>query len=153
MTPISFTVRDLELVNTGNSRTHWGAKQRRAKAERAAVRHAACQVAPLYLPPGQYTKQNPAWLHLRWKTPPAPPLKVTLTRVVGYRGRFFDDDGLVASMKAVRDSVAQLLGCDDGPKSGIAWAYEQRRSGGPWLVQIDIDSIAADVTAEEGGIA
>ena len=48
---------------------------------------------------------------------------ITLTRVAP---RAFDDDGLAASLKSIRDSLAQCLGVSDGPK-GPQWIYRQRR--------------------------
>ncbi len=53
-------------------------------------------------------------------------LVITLTRV--YVGHYaLDDDNLRATFKHVRDGIADWLGVDDSPRSGIEWRYEQMR--------------------------
>jgi hypothetical protein len=49
---------------------------------------------------------------------------ITLTRI---SPKPFDDDGLAAACKGIRDGIADALGRDDGPKSGLTWKYEQKR--------------------------
>ena len=95
-------VLHIRVQNALNNREHWRKRAARAKAERAHVN-----------------------AHLRsWLDHTDAPLVVTLTRIAP---RPFDDDGLAASFKAIRDEVASLLGRDDNPKAGIAWRYEQAR--------------------------
>jgi hypothetical protein len=50
------------------------------------------------------------------------PCRVTLTR---YGAKKMDDDNLVNSFKAVRDSVAKKLGIDDGDRNNVQWIYDQ----------------------------
>ncbi len=55
------------------------------------------------------------------------PISITLTRVFVGHGRSLDDDNLRATFKHVRDGIADWLGVDDSPRSGIEWRYEQKR--------------------------
>lgn len=64
-----------------------------------------------------------AW-ELQGNTKPEPPLCVTITREAP---RPMDDDGNVASAKAVRDQVAAWLGYDDGD-ARIQWRYAQSKA-------------------------
>ena len=41
--------------------------------------------------------------------------------------RAFDDDGLKASLKSIRDGMADEWGVDDGPKSRVLFIPDQRR--------------------------
>lgn len=63
------------------------------------------------------------------------PLVVHLERHAPSSG--LDDDGLQASLKSVRDQVAEELGVDDRDPR-VRWTYGQRRS--PWGVLITIRS-------------
>ena len=64
---------------------------------------------------------------------------VTLTRIAP---RTMDSDNLAASLKAVRDGVADALGIDDGD-ARLTWAYAQER--GPnsryFAVRVRIESV------------
>lgn len=96
----------LRLVSEANrpSSEHWGAKRRRAASQQQAV--------------GLVLRQP-----LRHALRDAPGgLTVTLTRLVGPRGRVMDDDNHVRALKAVRDAVALCLGCDDADPR-VTWAY------------------------------
>ncbi len=64
------------------------------------------------------------------------PVVVTITRVAPAE---LDDDNLASAAKAVRDGVADALGCDDGAKTWVAWRYEQRKAPGLYEVRIAID--------------
>lgn len=94
------------LTSEQNAREHWGATAKRTKVQRDAVGFAV------------------AWFHdraiERWN--------VHLVRLIGPRGRLFDDDGVVASCKHVRDGVADGLGVDDGDRDRLRFTYDQERS-------------------------
>lgn len=143
MTSISFAVQGLRLVNALNAREDWRARHRRVRAERVAVFRAAPGESDAFL----VERTCGSKLRIQWLTRPEPPLVCSLTRVYPPRGKEMDTDGLAASFKAVRDAVAELLGVDDNPKSGVTWEYHQIR-GSAWAVVIDIDSVAADAAAE-----
>jgi hypothetical protein len=55
---------------------------------------------------------------------PGEPYVVTLTRV---SAGSMDDDGLAASMKGVRDGIAEALGIDDGERARLLFRYRQRK--------------------------
>jgi len=111
MTHVDVTI-SLDTYNTANSREHWGTRARNARRQRAAV--------------GK----------VLWAKPmPRGPWVVTLTRIAD---RLLDTDGLTSSLKAVRDAVADRLGCDDGPRAPVTWCYAQAR--GPRSVRIEIAS-------------
>jgi hypothetical protein len=113
---IDVTIQNLRTVNTQNVREHWAKRAARAKQHRTQ-----------------------AWAELR-AADTAPrllgPVVVTLTRIAP---RKMDDDGAIASLKAVRDGVADWLGVDDGSHL-ITWRYAQRK-GAPkqHAVQIEVD--------------
>lgn len=71
------------------------------------------------------------WKQRAWSFP----VLVTLTRISPHHQEL-DDDNLYASLKAVRDQVAEELGVDDGDKSRIRFEPKQER--GPWGVRITI---------------
>ena len=110
------TIDGLRLVNPLNNRKHWRTVSKRGRDEKAAVA-----------------------LALRGRTPPALPVVVTIARVG--RGTM-DGDGLQASAKHVRDSVAAWLGCDDGDPR-VTWLYEQTR--GPVGVRLTAEPRVAQV--------
>lgn len=87
---------------------HWGARSRKVKAERIA----AFMGTPRY--------------HV--------PCVVTITRV---SPGTLDDDNLRGSLKAVRDGIADRLGCDDRDPR-IVWEYGQERHKG-YGVRIKIE--------------
>lgn len=72
------------------------------------------------------------------------PATVLLVRVAP---RPLDGDNLAAAFKAIRDEVAAWLGCGDGPKDPITWAYHQQR-GPPKTYGIQI-AITPDDEASE----
>ena len=103
-----------------NAREHHMARARRVRKEREAV----------------------AWM-LRTAIKPALPCSVLLTRIAPSNG--MDDDGLVGSMKAVRDQVAEWLGVDDKDRDTVRYRYGQRR--GPWGVTIEFGPAAVGAQA------
>lgn len=104
----------LRLQSVANLREHWGARAKRAKRERRAVKL--------------------AWLVARPARVPLPAL-VTLTRIAPGK---LDDDNLASGCKAIRDAVADCLGVDDGDTARIRWAYAQER--GPYGVRIEVEA-------------
>lgn len=64
-----------------------------------------------------------------------PPCKVRLTRI---GPRALDGDNLQGSFKYVRDTIARMIGIDDGDPL-IEWFYYQRK--GAYGVQIEIEEI------------
>lgn len=106
-------------VQGPNQREHHMARKRRVEGERAAV----CGSALVQL--------GPAW---QGRVPL--PCTVTLTRV---GKRFLDGDNLQGACKAIRDQVAALLGCGDGPADPITWHYSQR-TGDRYCVEVRIAS-------------
>lgn len=100
-------------IRTGrglNDRECWQARQRRVKKQRQAV----------------------AWV-LKSATRPDIPCSVLLTRIAPSSG--LDDDGLVGSLKAIRDQVAEWLGVDDKHRDQVRYRYAQCR--GEWGVCIE----------------
>ena len=57
---------------------------------------------------------------------PKPPATVTFIR---RSARVMDDDNLRMAMKAIRDTIAELLGVDDGDPS-VRWEYAQEPGRG-----------------------
>lgn len=107
----------LRLVNSANTREHWGKRAKRTKGERVAV-----------------------WVMLRHESIcESTHYGVTITRIAP---RAFDSDGMAISAKGVRDEVAAWLGMDDAPDSGIAWEYAQRK-GEPkqYAVEIEVEAL------------
>lgn len=88
----------IKTVSGLNVREHWRVRSKRVKAERSAVAWAmSCTDAPRL------------------------PVVVTLTRE---GKRVLDGDNLQGSQKAVRDAVADWLGCNDADPR-IEWRYAQ----------------------------
>lgn len=116
---IDFDISGLRTINALNSREHWSKRSKRAQVERTAVNWHW----PLgSLKDGLEAKQG---------------VLVTFTR----RGpRRMDDDGLSASLKAVRDAVAKRLGVDDG-ESRVAFLYKQEK--GDYGVNVRIEVVEA----------
>jgi hypothetical protein len=88
--------------NNGSHGSHWGVTKRRER-EHNVTRYCLAAVQPM---------------------PPLPWL-VRLTRC-GRGTRKMDFDGLVASLKAVRDEIAACAGVDDGDEKQIEFEYAQR---------------------------
>jgi hypothetical protein len=98
----------VRIESTPNLREHWAARHRRAKAQDDAVTYSLIgdrTLAALVATGGPYL--------------------VTLTRIAP---RLCDDDNAIAGFKNVRDSIARLLGVDDGDASLVAWIYGQDKA-------------------------
>ena len=96
----------IKVVNELNAHDHWRARARRARMQHMVMR--------------AFLATHAARLDAAGKT-----LVVTMTRL---SPRSYDSDGTVACFKHARDSIAQFLGRDDGPKSGITWECKWERS-------------------------
>ena len=90
----------LRLASEANARGSWHAGAARARLARAQVNAALRRAEPGPLPL---------------------PVVVRITRVGPRR---LDDDNLARSAKALRDGVADWLGCDDGDPR-VSWHYAQ----------------------------
>lgn len=64
-------------------------------------------------------------------------VRCTITRL---GGGLMDGDNLQPTGKWVRDTVALFLGCGDGPRGPIEWAYDQQ-PGGPWGVRVKLEAV------------
>ena len=105
----------IRTVSAMNTREHHMVRYRRTKQQRGVAKLAlAAACAGL------------ARKHAR--------LVVTLTRIGIRQG--LDGDNLQASLKAVRDGVADALRIDDG-SNRVEWRYAQRR-GAAWGVEIAV---------------
>ena len=105
-----------------NLRGHWGRRARRAHKQRETARMLV-RAALASLPPSK-----PVCDRKRKST-------IRLTRLAP---RELDSDNLVASMKAVRDGVADALGMDDGDER-LRWRYAQRKGKpGEYSVLVEI---------------
>lgn len=109
-------IMPLKTINPLNCREHHMARARRVKRERRRVD------AALLAGPGWRVQH-----HLRRQLQAGAKLVVTLER--RSRGLLDSGDNLPASMKGVRDQIAEWLGVDDrDPRVG--WAYDQARASG-----------------------
>ncbi len=104
----------VQIVSEPNRRDHWSVKRKRAKGQRDTARWAMKEIESVR---------------------PRLPVHVKLTRI-GLR--LMDDDNLAASLKAVRDGIADEYMTDDSPGAPITWEYAQiaRKDYGV-LVQIE----------------
>lgn len=100
-----------------NERVHWTRKARATSAARASARWLAIEAKwnRLSLPDGR--------LHLWWDFYPP-------------NRRKRDDDGLLASMKAARDGIADALGIDDSRFVSHPFLKDEVRKGGQVVVRI-----------------
>lgn len=104
----------LRLVPAVNSREHWRKVAARAQVQKlttTAIGRASLARGPAL----------------------APPYRVTIVRIGPRR---MDSDNAVGSAKAVRDSIARMLGVDDGDEARITFDYG--RKIGPFGVDIEI---------------
>jgi hypothetical protein len=116
MTPIR--IEGLKTVTAANTGGHWRKKADRVKKQRAA----AMQHVALWRAHDLLDYPRPARVHL--------------TRVAN---RSLDSDNLQSSLKAVRDGVADALGCDDSERAGIEWTYSQRKHEKPKSYAVEIE--------------
>jgi hypothetical protein len=115
MPDVTFTV----TVNDLNAHEHWRVRQRRAKAQHAAVNFASME-----------QRCDKALLGLF-------PCRIKFTRIAPGNG-LDTGDGLNSSFKFVRDAVCKMIGVDDRAK-GYDWDYDQRRGGkGEYAVIVEV---------------
>lgn len=112
----------LRLTSEANARGSWHAGAARARLARAQV-HAALRRA------------EPGPLPL--------PVVVRITRVGPRR---LDDDNLSRAAKALRDGVADWLGCDDGDPR-VSWHYAQATSR-EYRVVVTVERRAWELTEQ-----
>ena len=115
--PVVVAVEGLRVESEANSHTHWRARQRRARSQRELILLALARVD-------------------RAALQAAPRLRVTFTRVMGPRGRPFDDDNLVGAFKHVRDAVAGWLGVDDRDPWCVWVVNPVQERGGEYGVRV-----------------
>ncbi len=106
-----------------NTRGHWSKKSKRTQAARNAVRAAVGHRLDLLEPFARHYASGGA-------------LRVVFTRIGGKR--LDEMSNLGASMKAVEDAIAYLLGCNDGDPRWHARA-EQEPGTGPVGVRITVE--------------
>lgn len=104
----------LKTVAGLNAREHWAVKAKRSKNERKW-----------------------GWAIGRGKTLPA---RVTFCR---YSSAMMDSDNLPQCFKALRDGIADSLGCGDAPTAPVEWLYRQEKCPrGCYGVRVLIESAA-----------
>jgi len=107
----------IRTVNQNNgSHGHWSITAKRREREHNITRYVLATLQPM---------------------PPLPWL-VTMTRFSPGTRRM-DFDGLVASLKAIRDEIAACAGVDDGNEAQIMFAYAQRRET-TYIVEVVIQT-------------
>jgi hypothetical protein len=107
MTPSSIKFHaSILTVSEANCHRHWCGRQKRAKAQRAAV-----LVYLMRAGAGAMRAAKPEGLAVRF------------TRV---GKQYLDDDNLAGAFKHVRDGVAEFFGVDDGNRGFWTWNYDQR---------------------------
>lgn len=121
MTPLTVHIPGIRVQSEMNLREHWTAEARRKHDQQEAVFYSL------------FGKPKPTALA---------PLRVKMTRLIGPRGREFDDDNLASAFKFVRDAIASWLMRDDGPRAGIEWVTTQERSDA-FGVRIEIEEVSA----------
>ena len=103
----------VKLINALNARTHWTVDAKRAQLQRDAVCAAVLQAL--------------GRRHVRVAA--SVPKSVTF---VAHVARLFDDDGLPAALKHVRDGLIDAgLISGDGPIHGHRFTYTQAREADP----------------------
>jgi len=102
-----------------NVRVHWAKRARRVREQRSDAR----------------TLVRAALSHEAWKSLRSGEARivVTLTRI---GPRTLDSDNLAASLKAVRDGIADAIALDDGDPR-FDWRYAQKK-GKPYAVTVEI---------------
>lgn len=111
----------LRVVNCTNAREHHFAASKRVKRTRQEFVTFARMNAALPFIKFHAPKAPRTYAVARWEPPYALPLVVTMTRCAPKR---FDDDGAVASMKPIRDQLAELLGINDNDVR-VTWVVKQ----------------------------
>jgi hypothetical protein len=108
--PVTVTIEGVRVHSEANTRGAWYGKYRRARGQKELVLAALARLD-------------------RAAFRACPGLRCTFTRVVGKRGRKFDDDNLVGAFKACRDAVAAAFAVDDG-SDWWEWRYDREQPRG-----------------------
>jgi hypothetical protein len=99
------------LESKSNSREHWAARHRHAQEQRGTTRTVLATLSR-----GGLERQLDLWGGEK-----------VYVRMVRVAPRALDgDDNLNASLKSVRDGIADWLGVNDG-STLVRWEYDQRR--------------------------
>lgn len=128
---IAFTLPGMRLVNPCNDHTHWRNRQRRALAQRRAMRIALSRFASEI----EALKATGR-------------VRVVITRFTQSRG--LDSDSLPASGKHVRDGVAEVFGIDDGNENFWVWEVRQVWARG-FACRVEIESAAIAAELPQAG--
>lgn len=110
---VATVIVPIRTVSELNRHEHWRHRQKRARAQRAAVM--------LIVPTRVTFPYRPE------------PVHVHITRLAA---RKLDTDNLASSQKAARDAIATLLGVDDGNERLVTWSYGQEQQRG-YAVRIE----------------
>lgn len=117
------TVPGLRVKSEMNgTREHYHAKAKRTKAQKVDTTLAL----------------NGGGFNYRAQLRAAKRVRVRFTRI---GGKTMDDDNCVSAFKFIRDAVAQWLGRDDGPKSGVEWVMPIGQETGSFGVRIEIEEV------------
>lgn len=113
----------IKTQSENNAREHWRARHARRHRQRKAVAAMCASLEDAFEPEVD--------------------LEVRLTRIAPRR--LDEGDNLSGSMKAIRDAVAELLGRDDAPGSGVEWAYSQEK-GPPktYAVRVEVRAVTLE---------
>lgn len=113
----------IHIIPETNQREHWAVKARRVKKHRTA----AALLTRSALRRAESTLHNY-------------PVDVTLTRIIGPRGRPLDGhENRPAAFKAVVDGIADALQVNDGDESRVSWKYHQEVRGPDWAIRVRIE--------------
>jgi len=122
---IEFTIPGMVVVTPTNQRGRWQKGWTRTRAQRKILR---------------------VLLDAKAKRLSLP-LVVTLTRVIGARGRNLDPfDNLPSAFKHLVDEIAAWLGVNDARSDLVRYvAAQERSSDGKWSVRVSIQAAAKEV--------
>ncbi len=115
----------IRILSEPNQRSHYMARARRVKKQRADVALAFRAAAG---PPPHHAE---------------PPLTITLIRLAPRE--IADEDNLIAGFKSVRDQIAACLQFDDRDRR-VTWVYRQERASG-YGVRVTIEARVSSATA------
>lgn len=116
----------LKVETETNFHQHWRIKQKRVHQQFAAVQ---------YMIPRHYL--------------PTLPVAVSFVR---YGVKSLDTDNLVSAFKHVRDCIAGMYGCGDGPNDPITWNEPTQECVGEYAIRVTIDSTAPAPAAAAGEV-
>lgn len=112
-------VLPIRIESSPNLREHWTVRHKRALAHDEAVTYSLIGSR-----------------ELRDVIAGGPPYVVSITRIAPTS---LDDDNAVAGAKHVRDSIARLLGVDDGDRNRVRWIYPDAEAADYYAVRVRIE--------------